>query len=286
MTLKRISVCSTKGGVGKTTVTAQLALALHRRGFKVGTLDLDSSSPTLHLAFGLNKPPAWGLATETSQIIPSQLDNGIELVTMASHWGPDVRVSWRGTDKGDLTRQMLGSMVRWKPDMDYLCIDSPPSMSEEIFVLTEDKSISGYIIVTQPQPMSIADIERLVDFCRDHALPVFGIVSNFDGCRAPNGDVFYPYLGGHVDVQAWAIEHKVPFLCSIPQSGNPGLLAPYYAVLSQAIITNTPVVLPNRLMIKKLKRGTLKIFMEGTTDADLDRAINSGSLEGTGPSRP
>lgn len=285
MALKRIAVCSTKGGVGKTTITAQLALSLIRRELKVGALDLDSSSPTLHLAFGLDKPPDWGLSTETEQIIPSKIANGIELVTMASHWGPDVRVSWRGTDKGNLTKQMLSGMVMWDPGMQYLCIDSPPSMSEEIFVLTEDKSISGYIIVTQPQPMSIADIERLTDFCKENALPVYGIVSNFDGCLSPNGEVFYPYLGGHIDVKAWAAEHKVPFICSISQSGDPTALAPFYGILANTVMTDTPVILPNRLMIKNLKRGALKIFMEDAKDADLDRAINSGSLEGTGQDR-
>jgi len=183
--MKKIAIVSTKGGVGKTTATAQIALAFHRAGFKVGALDLDSSSPTLHLAFGLAEAPPWGLDTENSRILPSKLANGIELATMASFWGANNRVSWRGTDKGDLTRQMLSGMVGWSPGLDFLCIDSPPSMSEEIFVLAADKSITGYVIITQPQPMSIADIERLTNFCRAERLPVFGIVpiSTAASCR-------------------------------------------------------------------------------------------------------
>jgi ATP-binding protein involved in chromosome partitioning len=283
--MKKIAIVSTKGGVGKTTATAQIALAFHRAGFKVGALDLDSSSPTLHLAFGLAEAPPWGLDTENSRILPSKLANGIELATMASFWGANNRVSWRGTDKGDLTRQMLSGMVGWSPGLDFLCIDSPPSMSEEIFVLAADKSITGYVIITQPQPMSIADIERLTNFCRAERLPVFGIVSNFDGCVLPNGNLYYPFLGGHIDVKQWAEAHQVPFLCQVPQVANPLDLEIVYTALAGRLATGTPVKLPNREGIKALKRGAIKILMEDENadiERTLDRAVNPGGTQNPG----
>lgn len=260
--MKKIAITSTKGGVGKTTITASLAIALKELGYNVGALDLDSSSPTLHLAFGLSEPPRLGRDTAKSQIIPSKLKNGIELVTMASHWGEGTRVSWRGNDKGLLTKQLLGGMVGWSDNLDFICVDSPPSMSEEIFILTDDKSITGYIIVTQPQPMSIADIERLVDFCRNDNLPIFGIVSNFDGCISPQGELFYPYLGGRVDVEAWSLKHKAPFLGAIPQLSNPAHLKASFSKLASKIVSMEPIVLPTREHIKKFKREAAKIMLE------------------------
>jgi len=259
--MKKLAIVSTKGGVGKTTITAELAISLKHRGYSVGALDLDSSSPTLHLAFGLKEPPKLDVDSKKEQILASYLDKGIELVTMASQWGPKTRVSWRGSDKGELTKQLLGEVIGWSSNLDFLCIDSPPSMSEEIFILAEDKTVVGYIIVTQPQPMSIADIERLVDFCRAESLPIFGIVSNFDGCISPQGDIFYPYLGGRVDVEEWARNHGIPFLGSIPQCSSNEQLAKIFDELAQNIISATPILLPRYETRKQFKRESLKIII-------------------------
>jgi len=260
--MRKIAIVSTKGGVGKTTITANLATSLSNLNYKVGALDLDSSSPTLHLAFNLSEPPEWGVDTAKEQIIPSRLSNGIDLVTMASHWGLGNRVSWRGNEKGDLTKQLLGDIVGWSNNLDFITIDSPPSMSEEIFILAEDKTISGYIIVTQPQLLSVADVERLIDFCRAEALPIFGIVSNFDGCVSPQGEFFYPYLGERVDIEEWSEKHKIPFLASIPQCNNQEQLSSVFAELANKVIDAKPIKLPRHEKRKKFKREALKILLE------------------------
>ena len=261
-----MAIVSTKGGVGKSTVTANIANALIEEGFHVGALDLDSSSPTLHLALGMEVWPQWGVISATSQIIPTKLENGLELVTMASKWGKGNRVSWRGNDKGKLTRELLNDNmgeVAWDKDIEYIIVDSPPSMSEEIFILAESDAIEGYVIVTQPQPMSVADIDRLVDYCRDVQLPIFGVVSNFDGCLTPQGEVFYPYLGEWVDIKKWSESKGLPFLQSIPQSSNIEPLKPIYRELATKIIASTPVLLPRYDKRKLFRREALKIIIKG-----------------------
>lgn len=259
--MKKIAVVSTKGGVGKTTITANLALALRNSGHKVGALDLDSSSPTLHFALGLDEPPKWDVDTLKEQIIPSKLDNGLELITLASHWGPGTRVAWQGNDKDGLTKQLLGDIIRWNNGLDFIVIDSPPSMSQEIFGLARDKTISSYIIITQPQPMSIADVDRLIDFCRAEALPILGIISNFDGCVSPQGETFYPYLGEKVDIEEWTEKHKLPFLCSIPQCNNQEQLKPIFTELANKVINAEPIKLPRHEKRRKFKRDALKILL-------------------------
>ena len=182
--MKRVLVASTKGGVGKSTVAALIARGLQARGEQVGALDLDVHGPTLAYALGLTTAPLLGLDTAGEVILPSDA-GGIRLVTLASHWGEGTRVTWRGEAKLVLARELLQAAIDWG-NCSWLVVDSPPSQGEELQAILEDlPQLHGAIIVSQPSDFSAADCDRLVDLFRDVGAPVYGVVSNMEGCECP-----------------------------------------------------------------------------------------------------
>jgi len=236
MSLKDIKhialVLSGKGGVGKSSVTTQLALSLSSQGHNVGVLDVDLTGPSIPRFFGI----------ETSKV--RQAPGGwipipVHEASAASRDGTDKKrgslhcmslgfllanrgdaVVWRGPKKTAMVRQFL-SDVHWE-NLDYLLIDTPPGTSDEHISLVETllkqatpEQLAGAVIVTTPQAISISDVRKEINFCKKTGVKILGVVENMAGFVCPNcSECTNVFSKGGGEVMAK--DFDVPFLGSVP----------------------------------------------------------------------
>ena len=208
----KIIIISGKGGVGKSTVSVNLAYGLARKGERVGLLDTDFHGPSLGKMLGIEGKPL--VPSETGGPSPIRVNN-IEVITMASllH-DPDAPVIWRGPLKMGAIKQFLGD-IQWG-ELDYLIIDSPPGTGDEPLSVGQlIPEADGTIIVTTPQDVALIDSRKAVRFSQALRIPVLGIIENMSGLTCPHcGKVIDLFkVGGGKKA---AIELRVPFLGSIP----------------------------------------------------------------------
>ena len=209
----KILVMSGKGGVGKSTIAANLATLLSLSGHKTGLMDIDFHGPSIPKLMGLE-----GKAIELDEhnkIIP--LGFGDHLLVMSLGLllkGADDAVIWRGPMKMGAIKQLVKD-VKWG-DLDFMILDSPPGTGDEpLSVVQTIEKLDGAIIVTTPQEISISDVRRSVRFCEKLNLPVLGVVENMSGFVCP-------HCGKTVDIfktgggESMASEMNVPFLGRIP----------------------------------------------------------------------
>ena len=207
-----VVVLSGKGGVGKSTVAANLAAALALAGRKVGLLDVDVHGPSTVEMLGLRGTPL--MATEDGRIRPADA-SGVKTMSVGlAVDDPDAAIVWRGPMKLGVIQQFL-SQVDWG-ELDYLIVDAPPGTGDE--PLTVCQSLPdplGAIVVTTPQKVAAADVSRSLAFCDQLAFPVAGIVENMAGFVCPHcgkrSDVF---SSGAAD--ALAAKYDAPVLGRIP----------------------------------------------------------------------
>jgi Mrp family chromosome partitioning ATPase len=226
----KLLVFSGKGGVGKTTVAANLAVLLAQKGLDVGLLDIDIHGPNLAKMLGVEDKR---LSTEgEDRIVPVLTAHGVKLVSMAFLLtSPDLAVVWRGPLKMHTIRQFL-SHVEWG-DLDWLVVDSPPGTGDEPLTVAQLIPATAVIIVTTPQEVSLLDSRKAVSFARRLNLRVVGIIENMSGFVCPHcgerTDLFK--MGGGERI---AQELQVPFLGRIPvtpemvtsgDTGDPFVLA-------------------------------------------------------------
>eukprot|EP01055_Gregarina_sp_Pseudo9_P000891 Gregarina_sp_Pseudo_9__890@NODE_156_length_3937_cov_17_817599_g143_i0_p2_GENE_NODE_156_length_3937_cov_17_817599_g143_i0NODE_156_length_3937_cov_17_817599_g143_i0_p2_ORF_typecomplete_len361_score47_59ParA/PF10609_9/6_5e84AAA_31/PF13614_6/1_1e15CBP_BcsQ/PF06564_12/2_8e14MipZ/PF09140_11/3_1e12CbiA/PF01656_23/8_2e12VirC1/PF07015_11/6_1e07VirC1/PF07015_11/9_4ArsA_ATPase/PF02374_15/3_3e07ArsA_ATPase/PF02374_15/1_3e03ArsA_ATPase/PF02374_15/21AAA_16/PF13191_6/7_6e05Fer4_NifH/PF00142_18/0_0042Fer4_NifH/ len=176
----RILVLSGKGGVGKSTVATQVAWELHARGFSVGLLDIDICGPSIPRMTGTIGSDVRSYAEGW---LPVSID-GRFCVMSIGYLLPsnDDAVIWRGPKKNGLIRQFLTD-VYWN-DLDYLIIDTPPGTSDEhlsIVSMLQEVGVSGAIVVTTPQEISLQDVRKELNFCKQTHIPVLGLVENMSG---------------------------------------------------------------------------------------------------------
>jgi ATP-binding protein involved in chromosome partitioning len=207
----KIVVLSGKGGVGKSTVSANLALSLAAQGHKVGLLDADIHGPSIPTLFNLQSETARQVA---DIILPIQR-SGIALMSagfMLSH--PDQAVIVRGPMKIKILEQMLGD-VEWG-GLDYLIIDCPPGTGDEPLAVCQliDRPDGG-VIVTTPQELAAADVRKSVQFCRKLDLPILGILENMSGFACPKCGEVFPIFGKDGGRKT-AEKYNEAFLGSIP----------------------------------------------------------------------
>ena len=208
----KILVLSGKGGVGKSTIAANLAASLARSGKKVGLLDVDVHGPSIPKLLGLEGYQVLG--TEEG-MVPVNMTANLSVMSIGFLLGNSkTPVIWRGPMKYGVIRQFLKDVV-WG-ELDYLVVDSPPGTGDEpLSVAQLIGSGSSAVIVTTPQGVAIADVRRCVSFCNRLSVPVIGIVENMSGYVCPK-------CGQSVDIfksgggKALAEEMGVPFLGSIP----------------------------------------------------------------------
>ncbi len=208
----KLLVLSGKGGVGKSTVAANLATALAKAGKQVGLLDVDIHGPSIPKLLGVEDH---SIQVVGEQIFPARVNENLAVMSIA-FLIPSKRdpVIWRGPMKHGAIRQFLKDVTWGK--LDYLVVDSPPGTGDEpLSVAKLVGSSAEAIVVTTPQDVAIADVRRCVGFCRTLSLPVVGIVENMSGLVCPK-------CGERIDLfkrgggKALALEMGVPFLGQIP----------------------------------------------------------------------
>jgi ATP-binding protein involved in chromosome partitioning len=203
-----IAVGAGKGGVGKTTVSVNLALALSQMGAKVGILDGDVYGPNVPIMFGLSAE----LGTDGQKIAPAE-KYGVQVVSMAFLAKDDQALIWRGPMLHSAIRQFF-TEVAWR-DLDYLIIDMPPGTGDVALSLSQTVKVAGAVVVTTPQMVSLADSRRAVKMYEKLTIPALGVVENMSyyactSCGVEN-DIF-----GHGGGERLAAEMAVPFLGRLP----------------------------------------------------------------------
>ena len=177
-----IAVASGKGGVGKSTIAANLASSLSNEGKKVGLLDLDIYGPSLPIIFGVNEQP---MMTQSKKLIPIEKD-GIKLMSFGFISGNETPVIWRGPLVSRMTEQFFRD-VEWG-NLDYLVLDLPPGTGDIQLTLTQKLRISGALIITTPQDIALADVRKGADMFKKVNAPVLGVIENMSGLII-NGEV-------------------------------------------------------------------------------------------------
>jgi ATP-binding protein involved in chromosome partitioning len=170
-----IAVSAGKGGVGKTTVSVNVAIALAQAGAQVGLLDADIYGPNVPIMMGLHDQP---VAAESGKMQPLRA-YGIEVVSFGTILKPGQPVMWRGPMLAKAMREFLYE-VEWGP-LDYLVIDLPPGTGDVQITLAQSIPLTGAVIVTTPQDVSIADVSRGIQMFAQLRLPVLGVVENMSG---------------------------------------------------------------------------------------------------------
>jgi ATP-binding protein involved in chromosome partitioning len=202
-----VAVASGKGGVGKTTVAVNLAAALARSGARVGLLDADVYGPNVPRMLGLETMPP----PRDGKMIPAEA-YGVKAVSMAFLIPPGQPLIWRGPMLHSAIRQFIAD-VAWG-ELDYLIVDLPPGTGDAPLSLAQSLPLSGGVIVTLPQLVSLEDARRGLEMFRTMDVPILGVVENMSYLELPDGsrlDIF-----GSGGGERLAQEAGVPFLGSIP----------------------------------------------------------------------
>jgi len=208
----RLLVFSGKGGVGKSTVAANLGLAFAERGKRVGLIDVDIHGPNLAKMLGVEGKRL--SASGEEKIKPVFITDNLSLVSMAFLLeSPDLPVIWRGPLKMKVIQQFLGD-VDWGA-LDWLIIDSPPGTGDEPLSIAQLIPATGAIIVTTPQEVSLLDSRKAINFARKLNLDIVGIIENMSGLICPHcGERIELFKAG--GGERTAKEMGVPFLGKIP----------------------------------------------------------------------
>ena len=233
----RIVVFSGKGGVGKTTVSVNLAYGLQIKGYKTGILDADVTGPNVPKMTGINDQ----VLMQGDRLIPQERNN-VKVISLANIIPPNQPVIWRGPLRSNLLNQFLGD-VEWG-ELDYLVADLPPGTGDEILTMTQKMAPDLAIIVTTPQEVSLIDSARAISMAKKMGIPLIGLVENMSILICPS-------CGAKIDLfgsgggKKQAEETNVRFLGSLPISlearrlgdeGKPFILERREARISIAIM--------------------------------------------------
>ncbi|PZS07956.1 MAG: chromosome partitioning protein [Chloroflexi bacterium] len=203
-----IAVGSGKGGVGKSTVAVNLAVALAGTGARVGLLDADVYGPSVPSLMGVHE----GIRAEDKRLIPNE-SHGIKLMSLGFMNTDGKPIIWRGPMVGQAVKQMLGD-VDWG-ELDYLLVDLPPGTGDASLTLIQSIPLSGIVVVTTPQDVALGIATKALAMFRQLNVPVLGIVENMSGFTCPNCG-HESHVFSHGGGAQTAENLKVPFLGAIP----------------------------------------------------------------------
>jgi ATP-binding protein involved in chromosome partitioning len=203
-----VAIASGKGGVGKTTVAVNLALALVKLGHKVGLLDADVYGPNVPIMLGATQEP---LATMDKRIIPIEVA-GLKMISMGLLNPGDKPMIWRGPMLHSVITQFLRS-VQWG-ELDHLIIDLPPGTGDVQLTLIQTVAVTGAVVVTTPSTVALADVRKAIEMFRQVNVEVLGVVENMSTFACPHCakpiDIF-----GHGEGTKTAQAYGVPVLGEI-----------------------------------------------------------------------
>jgi ATP-binding protein involved in chromosome partitioning len=203
-----VAVASGKGGVGKTTVAVNLALALKKLGSTVGLLDADVYGPNVPVMLGTNEQPR---AMDEKTIIPVEA-YGVKMISMGLLNPGDKPLVWRGPMLHSVMQQFLRS-VQWG-ELDYLVIDLPPGTGDVQLSLIQSVSVTGAVVVTTPSIVALADVRKAIEMFRQVNVEILGVVENMSYFNCPHCDGRIDVFG-HGEGQHMAKTFGVPFLGEI-----------------------------------------------------------------------
>jgi ATP-binding protein involved in chromosome partitioning len=203
-----IAVGSGKGGVGKSTIAASIALGLARAGSKVGLMDADVYGPSIPHLLGVNRRPE----VEDGRIQPIEV-SGLKVISMGFLVPPGEAVVWRGPMLHGAITQFLRDTA-WG-DLDYLIIDMPPGTGDIALTLSQLLPLSGAVIVCTPQDVALLDAIKAVAMFRKVNIPLLGMVENMSGFIVPETGKRYDIFGAG-GAKAKAVELGIPFLGEVP----------------------------------------------------------------------
>ncbi len=206
-----IAIGSGKGGVGKSTVSSNLAVALAKEGRRVGLLDADIYGPSQPRMMGVNRRPA---SPDGKTIIPLQA-HGVTLMSIGFMVDPSKAVVWRGPMLMGALQQMLGQ-VQWG-ELDVLIVDLPPGTGDVQLTLCQRTQVTGAIVVSTPQDVALLDARKALDMFRTLGTPVLGLIENMSTYVCPKCG-HEEHLFGHGGVAAEAQALGLPFLGELPLS--------------------------------------------------------------------
>ena len=248
-----LAVGSGKGGVGKSTVAANLAAALALDGAAVGLLDADIYGPSQAKMFAVEGKRL--MADDDKQIIPLK-SHGVKLISIANLVEDGQALTWRGPILHGTLNQMLNQTV-WG-DLDYLVVDLPPGTGDVQLSLSQLVSVTGAVLVTTPQEMALADVRRAHTMMRKTHIPVLGVIENMSWYELPDGT--RDFIFGSGGAEAFAAKEQIPLLGSIPITSR----------MRETGDTGRPVVLadaenPSALALRRAARAVAgRVAMQNT----------------------
>lgn len=230
-----IAVSSGKGGVGKSTVTANLAIGLVKLGYRVGLLDTDIFGPSMPKMFGVEEERPYAVQVEGRDLIVPVEKYGVKLLSIGFFVNPNEATLWRGGMASNALKQLIGE-VQWG-DLDYFILDTPPGTSDIHLTLLQTLGITGAIIVSTPQQVALADARKGISMYLNEKVnvPILGLVENmawFTPAELPENKY---YIFGKEGCKQLAEELNVPLLAQIPliqsvcetgDKGEPAVLNP------------------------------------------------------------
>lgn len=223
-----IAVSSGKGGVGKSTIAANLAVALARLGYKVGLLDADIFGPSVPKMFHTEAERIFAEERDGRQLLVPVMKYGVKMLSIGYFVNPDTATLWRGGMASNALKQLIAD-ADWG-ELDYFVLDTPPGTSDIHLTLLQNLAITGAVIVSTPQAVALADARKGIDMYRNEKVdvPILGLVENmawFTPAELPENRY---YLFGREGVKRLAEEMDVPLLGQIPlvqsicESGDAG----------------------------------------------------------------
>ncbi|QQV78313.1 Mrp/NBP35 family ATP-binding protein [Sphingomonas aliaeris] len=208
-TRRIVAVASGKGGVGKSTVSTNLALGLHALGRRVGLVDADIYGPSQPMLMGVEgtKPTA-----HDKQLQPVSTPYGVPILSMGQLVAADQAVAWRGPMAAGALGQMLDA--NWS-NQDVIVVDLPPGTGDVQLTMVQKHRPAGAVIVSTPQDLSLIDAKRAIDFFVKAGVPIIGLVENMAGYACPHcGEISDPFGNGGAEAAAGVL--GIPFLGRIP----------------------------------------------------------------------
>ena len=247
-----VAVTSGKGGVGKSTVSANLAIALARLGYKVGLLDTDVFGPSMPKMFGVEQERPFAVEKDGRQLIEPIEKYGVKLLSIGFFVNPDTATLWRGSMACNALKQLIAD-ADWG-ELDYFILDTPPGTSDIHLTLLQTLAITGAVIVSTPQNVALADARKGIDMYRNEKVnvPILGLVENmayFTPAELPNNKY---YIFGKDGAKNLAKEMNCPLLAQIPlvqsicENGDKGepsavdidsVMGQAFINLAQAVVT-------------------------------------------------